>query len=61
MEILLGISIFALVMSSLCVLNEILHFVQCFKDMKQFQLSNMKKLALWTSISYIITFIIMSV
>lgn len=61
MEILFGIAIFVLIMASLCVLNEVFHIIKCFKDLKQYKLNNLKTLALWSSISYIITFIIMTV
>lgn len=52
------VTLFFLVMSLLFMLREIFCFVNCFIVVKRYDISNIRLLLLWASISYIITFLI---
>lgn len=53
-----GLLIFILCFTSLNVLREIYYFYQCYRRVERYEISNLRMIGLWASISYILTIIL---
>jgi hypothetical protein len=53
--------IFAICFASLDIVREIYTFIQCYRKLEPYEISDKRMLGLWISISYILTIILTGV
>jgi hypothetical protein len=56
--IIVKIVVFFMIMATLNIIREAFSVIKCFRTLKEYKISGWRTLALWCSISYLITMLI---